>query len=150
MTTAAICAAREFLWNPSYYRGEQYDTDLGLYYLRARYYNQSTGRFMSKDPNAGYIDRPTTLHKYLYAGGDPVNGLDPSGRDAILQFLFTSVEITTTVPAQLWYTCAVVTAYSLVSDTLEVLGGELAAKAVPTLPKLIQVGCGWIAVAGVI
>jgi hypothetical protein len=26
------------------YRGEQYDSDLGLYYLRARYYNPATGR----------------------------------------------------------------------------------------------------------
>jgi uncharacterized protein RhaS with RHS repeats len=26
------------------YRGEQYDQDLGLYYLRARYYNPGTGR----------------------------------------------------------------------------------------------------------
>lgn len=32
------------------YRGEQYDADLGLYYLRARYYNPQTGRFMSRDP----------------------------------------------------------------------------------------------------
>jgi RHS repeat-associated protein len=61
------------------YRGEQFDSDLGLYYLRARYYNAATGRFMSRDPFHGYIDKPATLHKYLYAGGDPVNGLDPSG-----------------------------------------------------------------------
>jgi RHS repeat-associated protein len=51
MTTAAICASREFTWSPSFYRGEQYDSDLGLYYLRARYYNPNTGRFMSRDPN---------------------------------------------------------------------------------------------------
>jgi len=62
------------------YRGEQYDSDLGLYYLRARYYNPNTGRFLSRDPNAGYIDLPATLHKYLYAGGDPINGIDPTGR----------------------------------------------------------------------
>ena len=35
------------------YRGEQYDSDLGLYYLRARYYNPNTGRFMSRDPEDG-------------------------------------------------------------------------------------------------
>jgi RHS repeat-associated protein len=34
------------------YRGEQYDPDLGLYY-RARYYNSLTGRFLSRDPEAG-------------------------------------------------------------------------------------------------
>jgi RHS repeat-associated protein len=32
------------------YRGDQFDPDLGLYYLRARYYNPATGRFMSRDP----------------------------------------------------------------------------------------------------
>jgi RHS repeat-associated protein len=62
------------------YRGEQFDSDLGLYYLRARYYNPLTGRFMSQDPQDGYIDEPATLHKYLYAGGDSVNGIDPTGR----------------------------------------------------------------------
>ena len=31
------------------YRGEQYDSDLGLYYLRARYFNPLTGRFLTKD-----------------------------------------------------------------------------------------------------
>jgi RHS repeat-associated protein len=62
------------------YRGEQYDSDLGLYYLRARYYNQNTGRFMSRDPEEGKIKIPATLHKYLYAGGNPVNRLDPTGR----------------------------------------------------------------------
>jgi len=58
------------------YRGEQYDPDLGLYYLRARYYNSLTGRFLSRDPLGGKPLDPTTLHKYLYAGGDPVNALD--------------------------------------------------------------------------
>jgi RHS repeat-associated protein len=47
----------------------------------ARYYNPNTGRFMSRDPFDGYIDVPVTLHKYLYAGSDPVNRRDPSGRD---------------------------------------------------------------------
>jgi RHS repeat-associated protein len=63
------------------YRGEQYDSDLGLYYLRARYYNSLTGRFLSRDPEAGKPADPKTLHKYLYAGGNPVNAKDPTGRD---------------------------------------------------------------------
>src|SRR5271157_2964120 len=62
------------------YRGEEFDSDLGLYYLRARYYNPLTGRFMSRDPYDGYIGIPVTLHKYLYAGSDPVNHVDPRGR----------------------------------------------------------------------
>ena len=79
MTTAAICATREVSWRPSFYRGEQYDSDLGLYYLRARYYNPQTGRFLSRDPEDGKAVDPASLHKYLYAGGNPVNRIDPSG-----------------------------------------------------------------------
>lgn len=73
--------------NEMLYRGEQYDPDLGLYYLRARWYNPQTGRFMSRDPNAGNIAIPTSLHKYLYADGDPVDGADPSGRADLLEYL---------------------------------------------------------------
>jgi RHS repeat-associated protein len=70
------------------YRGEQFDADLGLYYLRARYYNPATGRFASRDPKEHTPYEfgrkplnPARLHKYLYAGGDPVNRIDPMGRE---------------------------------------------------------------------
>jgi RHS repeat-associated protein len=59
--------------------GEQYDPDLNAYYLRARYYNPTTGRFMTMDPFEGFLYDPPSLHKYLYAHADPVNGMDPSG-----------------------------------------------------------------------
>jgi RHS repeat-associated protein len=68
------------------YRGEQYDPDLGLYYLRARYYNPATGRFLGRDPEDGDTTDPKTLHKYLYANGDPVNRLDPRGRAGIMEY----------------------------------------------------------------
>ena len=68
--------------NEMLYRGEQFDSDLGLYYLRARYYNPITGRFMSRDPQDGAVMTPATLHKYLYANGDPIDLADPTGRDA--------------------------------------------------------------------
>ena len=45
----------------------------------ARYYNPLTGRFLSSDPAEGDLTSPETLHKYLYADGDPVNGIDPTG-----------------------------------------------------------------------
>ncbi len=51
------------------HRGEQWDSDLGLYYLRARWYNPATGRFMSRDPYAGSIYDPASLHRYNYARG---------------------------------------------------------------------------------
>jgi RHS repeat-associated protein len=64
------------------YRGEQFDPDLGLYYLRARYYNPLTGRFLSRDPLNGLPDDPASLHKYLYGDDDPVGLADPWGRAA--------------------------------------------------------------------
>ena len=66
--------------NNMLYRGEELDPDLGLYYLRARYYNYVTGRFVSRDPENGIVTDPKTLHKYLYADGDPVDLSDPTGR----------------------------------------------------------------------
>ena len=59
--------------------GEQYDPNLGYYYLRARYYDPATGRFPTMDTYQGRIHEPQTLHKYLYVHADPVNLVDPSG-----------------------------------------------------------------------
>ena len=81
MTLSATCAIGEVSRSPSHYRAEQYDPDLGLYYLRARYMNPLTGRFVNRDPENGIVTDPKTLHKYIYAGGDPVNAWDPTGRN---------------------------------------------------------------------
>ena len=67
------------------YRGEQWDPDLGLYYLRARYMNPLTGRFLSRDPKPGHIAIPGTLHKYLYASADPVDRADPLGESDLAE-----------------------------------------------------------------
>ena len=61
------------------YSGEQFDPDLHLYYNRARYLNVTTGRFWTMDTFEGDEDNPLSLHKYLYAAGNPVNISDPSG-----------------------------------------------------------------------
>lgn len=62
------------------YTGEMYDAETQNYYLRARYYNPSTGSFNRTDPFAGNNLDPQSLHKYAYAHNNPVNMIDPSGK----------------------------------------------------------------------
>ncbi len=61
------------------YCGEQFDADLGFYYLRARYMNPGSGRFWTMDSYGGDTQDPISLHKYLYCPVNTVNGYDPSG-----------------------------------------------------------------------
>ncbi|MEE9345406.1 MAG: RHS repeat-associated core domain-containing protein [Methylococcales bacterium] len=61
------------------FAGEQLDSGLDQYYLRARYYNPAVGRFTQMDSFAGIPSDPLTLHKYLYGNVDPVSNTDPSG-----------------------------------------------------------------------
>ncbi len=63
------------------YSAEQFDFDLGEYYLRARSYNPNTGRFWTMDSFEGNREDPLSLHKYLYCQGEPVDNVDPSGKD---------------------------------------------------------------------
>jgi RHS repeat-associated protein len=65
--------------NPILYRGERFDSLLGQYYLRARFYDPQTGRFSARDSYVGIISDPETLQKYAFAFDDPVNHDDPSG-----------------------------------------------------------------------
>jgi RHS repeat-associated protein len=64
---------------PYRFAGEHYDPEAGMQYHRARWYDPAIGRFTALDPFSGALSRPATLHKYAYAGGDPVNNADPSG-----------------------------------------------------------------------
>jgi RHS repeat-associated protein len=119
------------------YRGEFFDSDLGLYYLRARYMNPLTGRFMSRDPeeskifdsNRKPVD-PKMLHKYLYVGGDPINAKDPTGRDAIIEFALEQGDDEATV-AELRVTGQVVRE-ELLNECIELQNAIFEANDVPT------------------
>jgi len=66
------------------FAGELWDEASQLYYLRARHYNPALGRFMTRDPFAGLVQVPQTLHPYVYVGNNPINLTDPSGQFAPL------------------------------------------------------------------
>src|SRR5690606_38597614 len=60
------------------YTGEQTDAT-GNVYLRARYYNPTDRRFISRDTWAGDVNNPLSLNRWNYVEGNPVNYVDPSG-----------------------------------------------------------------------
>ncbi|HET6710855.1 RHS repeat-associated core domain-containing protein [Amycolatopsis sp.] len=59
---------------PLQYTGQYVDSESGLVYLRARYYDPVTAVFLTVDP---LVD--TTRTPYTYAGGNPLNYADPTG-----------------------------------------------------------------------
>ena len=63
----------ETIENHFTYFGQTYDETTGLYYLRARYYDPTTGRFTQQDSaEDGY-------NWYVYGNNNPINYTDPTG-----------------------------------------------------------------------
>ncbi|WP_169744745.1 RHS repeat-associated core domain-containing protein [Paenibacillus odorifer] len=74
-----ITSQTEGISNSFKYAGEVYDAETGLYYLRARYYDPSMGRFLNEDTYEGQINNPLTQNLYTYVGNNPIKYVDPSG-----------------------------------------------------------------------
>ncbi|WP_397422219.1 RHS repeat-associated core domain-containing protein [Phenylobacterium sp.] len=61
------------------YTGQAAFPEAQAYHYKARVYDPALGRFLQTDP-IGQADDPNL---YAYVRGDPVNGIDPAGTDAI-------------------------------------------------------------------
>jgi len=69
-----LTASTGSLTNSFQYTGREFDSETGLYYYRARYYDPSAGRFLTEDP---LRYEPTSF--YSYVGNDPIFWMDPLG-----------------------------------------------------------------------
>jgi RHS repeat-associated protein len=58
------------------FTGRELDSETGLYYYRARYYNAALGRFLSEDP-IGMESGDVNFYRYL--ANNPVDSTDPTG-----------------------------------------------------------------------
>ncbi len=88
--------------NSYLFTGEQYDPNAGFYYLRARYYDLKSGRFVSSDPWQGSMTDPVTLHNYQYAKANPLMYVDPSGEFSLIRVLAT-VSVVSALTAIVYY-----------------------------------------------
>ena len=61
------------------FTGYERDSETGLDYAFARYYNPRLGRFMSADPLTGDVTDPQSLNRYTYVENNPDTFMDPLG-----------------------------------------------------------------------
>jgi RHS repeat-associated protein len=87
--------------NQLLYSGERYDSSISVYDLRARYYDQATGRFWARDPVEGVSCTPLTYNPYIYAEDDPADQSDPTGQYAAAETLTLNWRDILTIPAQI-------------------------------------------------
>ena len=66
--------------NPFRYRGYVYDEESELYYLRSRYYNPVTGRFVNADKYVIAASYPLRCNTYAYCCNEPVMHADRNGK----------------------------------------------------------------------
>ena len=70
------------------YTGGTYDSTTGFTKLGQRWYNPQQGRFTQQD-NLSFLGDPGHGNRYAYAGGNPINYIDPTGDDWWASFMGT-------------------------------------------------------------
>lgn len=65
------------------FTGHVEDVDTSLIYMQARYYDASTGRFLSVDPKAVQAGSAFSFNRFAYARNNVANYVDPDGQDAL-------------------------------------------------------------------
>ena len=63
------------LTSPFQYTGREFDSETGIYYYRARYFDPSAGRFLSEDS----VRFGAGSNFYRYVQNNPLRWIDPSG-----------------------------------------------------------------------
>jgi RHS repeat-associated protein len=70
-----VTASSGSVVNRFQYDAREFDSETGLYYYRARYYDPTVGRFISEDP----LQFSVGENFYRYVSNRPTLGVDPSG-----------------------------------------------------------------------
>ncbi len=70
------------------YTGQIMIPELEMYHYKARLYSPTMGRFLQTDP-IGYEDQ---VNLYAYVGNDPINAIDPTGKNALKLFIKRTIK----------------------------------------------------------
>ncbi len=94
--------------NKKKFTGKELDSENGLYYYGARYYDSDIGRFMGVDPAVFFHDKfadllvnPQLLNNYSYVANNPLKYVDPDGQflqllAALVSVVVTAIDVLTT------------------------------------------------------
>lgn len=74
--------------NRNVFTGHEHDTETGLIYMKARFYDPDTGRFLQQDTYLGESGNPPSLYRYLYAYGNPTVYLDVFGFAPVAGYVY--------------------------------------------------------------
>ena len=98
--------------NPFRYRGYVYDDETGYYYLKSRYYDPESGRFLSADHIDVMLDSKNTLinkNPYAYCENNPIIYMDPTGRAIDWAAILTAAVIGALISVGISWIAAAVT-----------------------------------------
>ena len=115
------------------YTGHVHDSETGLIYMQARYYDPTIGRFMSIDPVEFKSDNPLSFNRYAYANNNPYIFTDPNGEYAELGIEALSISIGISSLVQNIDEGRYLDAFI---DGLGILG-DVAAGAIPAVPGVL-------------
>jgi RHS repeat-associated protein len=87
-------------WGGAYkYAGMEFDTTTALYFSRARYYDATTGRWISQDL-MGFKAGDSNLYRYV--NNDPTIATDPSGLDVRIESTNSPVWFHLRITVDVW------------------------------------------------
>lgn len=74
------------------FTGEQHDDEVGLIFLRARYYDSEIGRLSSSDPFPSFEISSQGYNRYVYVVNSPANFTDSTGMSRLIDELQLATE----------------------------------------------------------
>lgn len=127
------------------YTGHVNDPDTGFVYMQARYYDPTTGRFLSVDPVTPKSGNIFNFNRFIYANDNPIVNIDPDGRQAFTGWSEAQIHATRDNPA------AAAQFNDIATDFMPVAGdikGVVEAIYEPTPANIIGAVVGFLPIAG--